>query len=88
MTNFEQDVAELQREAQQLAQERDRAEAQYAAHDEAYERAMARLRSEFDVDSIEAAEALLGSADQELAAEIVRVRAALAAARKPEDQNG
>lgn len=74
------EVTTLSAEVERLKTIQLRAEAEAAAAQAEYERALERLRGEFGVDSLTAAKALLESLDVQVAQELDRVRSGLAVA--------
>lgn len=71
------EVTDLRTKADQLRDEQARAEARLAAAEEENARLLERLQTEFHVDSLEAAQALLAKLDAQIVVEIDTVRSQL-----------
>jgi len=81
MSEIEQQLASLRQQADQARQRCAVAEAERQRAAGEIEQALAALKTEFGCDSVEAAQALLGSLREDAAQEIINVQAALSAAR-------
>lgn len=71
------EVTDLRTKVDQLRDEQARAEARLAAAEEENARLLERLQTEFRVDSLEAAQALLAKLDAQIVVEIDTVRSQL-----------